>query len=671
MNAIRPAIVMFPTDTDSELSASAGNAAAHSRTPVRNHDDRLRRELLDLAARSGLTISLVTLAAMAVAAVVVHGRVPDARVFTWAICMVVAVALRVWLCRAWLARGQIAQSSTERQSLAVRLRIWEMRHSAVAFLIGSTWAALAILSRGVDGKLDVIVALTLTGVLVVANASHSANRASYLLFALPIVIAQEIVFIVGTDAYDSQMALLWPFFAAVLYAFHRAAASTFHGNLVARVDLERRAAEQRALLDTLALGFVVVRDGRIRDCNEAFLKMMRYSADDLIGRSVRQLVPAGQAVSEALRYHADVLAGLRESKFVRRVRGDGTLIDIKLDLGAVEPGNPSSALVGLYEDVTERLAIENAFHRAVQLQRLVFESAGEGIVLVQGGLIQHANQAFGDLVGVPSSRLLRQPLESFFEDRGGWREIEDQLNELGNVIRVERRIARSTGSTLWVGVTGRRVDPDLSGSNESATAHESRCIWVLADISAQKQREAESWHQANHDLLTGLPNRRFLQDRLDQALALARREATQLAVLAVDLDGFKSINDRHGHGTGDAMLAEIASRLRAAIREPDTIARWGGDEFVLVLQDIASREAAETMAARVIACVAEPFRHREHVFSVGASIGIAMCPEHGEHAAELIQSADLAMYAAKAGGGNAWRFASLAAQSPRARYRAI
>ena len=661
---------MLPTDSDSELFATGSNTPTHSRTLVRGHDERLRRELLNLAAHSGLTISLVTLAAMAVVVTVLNGRVPNARVFAWGACMGVAVALRVWLCTAWLARARLAHGNGDRQSLASRLRTWEAWHAGVAFLFGAAWAALAILSRGVDGELDVIVALTLTAVLVVANTSHAVNRLTYLLFALPIVIAQEIEFIIGTDAYDLPMALLWPFFAVALYVFHRVAASSFHANLVARVELERRAAEQRALVDTLALGFVVVRDGRIRDCNEAFLKMMGYSADELICRSVRQLMPDGPAFEAAQRHHVDVVAGLRESKFVRRVRADGTLIDVKLDLGAVEPGNPGSALVGLYEDVTERLAIENAFHRAVQLQRLVFESAGEGIVLVQGGLIQHANQAFGDLVGVPSSRLVRRPLESFFEDCEGWREIEDQLNSLGNVIKVERRIVRSTGPTLWVSVTGRRVELDDPESKETTAPHETRCIWVLADLSAQKQREAESWHQANHDVLTGLPNRRFLQDRLDQALALARREATQLAVLAVDLDGFKSINDSHGHGVGDAMLAEIARRLRGAIREPDTVARWGGDEFVFVLQDIDSRASVATMAARIIECVADPFRHQEHVLSVGASIGIALCPEHGEYAAELIQSADLAMYAAKAGGGNAWRFASLAAQSPRARYRA-
>ena len=630
----------------------------------------MRRELLDLAARGGMTHSLVTLAATFVVVILLKGSVPNAHLYAWAACLIVALALRVWLCRSWLGRARSWQANHDRQFVTYPLRTWKIWHAGVAFLVGACWAALAILSVGVDGKLDLIIALTLAGVLVVANASHTANRVTYTLFALPIVLAQEVGFITGSDAYDRPMALLWPFFAVALSLFHRAAASNFHANLAARVELERRAAEQRALVDTLALGFVVVRDGRIRDCNGAFLKMMGYSADELIGRSMHHLVPAGPALAEEQRHHADVLTGLRESKFVRRMRADGTLIDVKLDLGAVEPGNPSSALVGLYEDVTERLASENAFHRAVQLQRLVFESAGEGIVLVQGGLIQHANRAFGDLIGVPSSGLVRHPLESFFEDREGWSEIEAQLNTLGNVIKVERRIVRSTGPTLWVSVTGRRVELDDAESKEASAPHETRSIWVLADLSAQKQREAESWHQANHDVLTGLPNRRFLQDRLDQALALARRDATQLAVLAVDLDGFKSINDSHGHGAGDAMLAEIARRLRGAVREPDTVARWGGDEFVLVLQDIDSRASVENMAWRVIDCVAEPFRHLEYVLSVGASIGIALCPEHGEHAAELIQSADLAMYAAKAGGGNAWRFAAPVAHSLRARYRA-
>ena len=170
-------------------------------------------------------------------------------------------------------------------------------------------------------------------------------------------------------------------------------------------------------------------------------------------------------------------------------------------------------------------------------------------------------------------------------------------------------------------------------------------------------------------MLTGLPNRRFLQDRLDQALALARRDGRRVAILSLDLDGFKAVNDTYGHPFGDAMLEEVARRLSSVVREFDTVGRWGGDEFVLVLKEIESREVVELMVERVIASLSEPMNHRGQQLSVGVSVGIALFPDHGDEVEKVLLAADLAMYESKASGGNTWRFASTSAQEPRGKYR--
>ena len=302
------------------------------------------------------------------------------------------------------------------------------------------------------------------------------------------------------------------------------------------------------------------------------------------------------------------------------------------------------------------------------MQRLVFESAGEGIAIVSDGIIEQANQALSDLVGIPVAQLTARPLQSIFEDPQGWSEIEKRFQRLGNTLKLERRLLRSDGRAMWANVTGCLVDAPADAHRSVAGAVK-RSIWILADLSVQKQKEAENWHHANHDVMTGLPNRRFLQDRLDQALAFARRDGRRVAVVELDLDGFKSINDTHGHRVGDAVLEEVARRLSMVVRELDTVGRWGGDEFVLVLKEIESREVVEETVKRVIARLSEPIFYMNQNLSIGASIGIALFPDHGEEVEVLMLAADLAMYESKSSGGNTWRFAAPAAATPRGKYR--
>jgi diguanylate cyclase (GGDEF)-like protein len=172
-------------------------------------------------------------------------------------------------------------------------------------------------------------------------------------------------------------------------------------------------------------------------------------------------------------------------------------------------------------------------------------------------------------------------------------------------------------------------------------------VTTYIDVTEQRRNQALIAHMAHHDLLTNLPNRKLLLDRLEQATARVRR-GDVMALLFIDLDRFKPVNDRFGHAVGDMLLKEVAGRLRAATREVDTIARIGGDEFIVILSGFQNCEDVENVASRILIAIAEPFIIEGNTIEVSASIGIAMSPEDGVEPDHLMKNADAAMYRSKA-----------------------
>jgi diguanylate cyclase (GGDEF)-like protein len=168
----------------------------------------------------------------------------------------------------------------------------------------------------------------------------------------------------------------------------------------------------------------------------------------------------------------------------------------------------------------------------------------------------------------------------------------------------------------------------------------------VQDISDRKQAQQALEHQALHDALTGLPNRVLARDRLDQAILLARRQQTRVALLIIDLDHFKEVNDTFGHQAGDQLLRQVGERFMAELRETDTVARLGGDEFAVVLL-AADADAAGVVAAKLLAALERPFVVEGQALDVGASIGIAVYPDHSDGADSMLRRADIAMYVAR------------------------
>jgi len=217
--------------------------------------------------------------------------------------------------------------------------------------------------------------------------------------------------------------------------------------------------------------------------------------------------------------------------------------------------------------------------------------------------------------------------------------------------RGELELACKDGSTVWteVGTSGLRNDD----------GRYTGLLGVSRDIGERRRAEQRMRHMAQHDPLTGLPNRALFSDRLHLALAAARRDRMPLALMFVDLDHFKPVNDRHGHAVGDALLRQVALRMQQAVRASDTVARIGGDEFVVLLRSVDTAAHALAVARKLGQALARPVDVGDQALQVSASIGVALCPDHGDDELALSRAADLAMYAAKQAGRNQVRLAPL------------
>lgn len=222
-------------------------------------------------------------------------------------------------------------------------------------------------------------------------------------------------------------------------------------------------------------------------------------------------------------------------------------------------------------------------------------------------------------------------------------------------------VAISPGSKARLAVDDKHSNDEIGLLTKSANALLDTAEKAIDEIQAQHDQMKR---MATHDPLSGLPTMRLATDRLQVAISSARRASEQVALLFLDLDAFKAVNDTFGHDAGDALLQEVAQRLRKSIRDKDTAARIGGDEFLLILSGLQGRSAAATVAEKIVAAVSLPVAFAGHSLRVGASIGIALFPDHGDSMEVLRQAADSAMYRVKKAGKNGFGFAELGHPHP-------
>ncbi|SFE92833.1 putative bifunctional diguanylate cyclase/phosphodiesterase [Blastococcus tunisiensis] len=306
-----------------------------------------------------------------------------------------------------------------------------------------------------------------------------------------------------------------------------------------------------------------------------------------------------------------------------------------------------AALAANQQLLIERTAALDALAVSEGRFRSAFADAPTGMALVSLapdnlGRFTETNAALGRIVGRSASRLERLVLDELAhpEDRAALRTALEQL-AAGEVAHhlVQQRYVHANGGVIW-------ADTSVSVVRDSA-GWPVHGVLQLVDVTGRRQAEELLAHHALHDGLTGLPNRRLLADRLDQALTRARRHRTSVAVLFVDIDRFKTVNDSAGHSTGDALLRIAAERLSGHLRATDSAARFGGDEFVVICEEIGGEHELLVVAERLLAAMAEPFRVGDQEFALGGSIGIAVSLAGQDSAEALLRDADLAMYEAK------------------------
>jgi len=381
------------------------------------------------------------------------------------------------------------------------------------------------------------------------------------------------------------------------------------------------------------------------DVNRAFGKLTGLK--NVAGKRFTEVIPGGKDSQPELfeRYGRVVLTGKQEN-FEIEIKALGMWFSISA-YGAGE-----GRFVAIFENITERKQIERALRQAEEKYRAIFQDSVIGMFQsTPGGRYINANPAMAHMLGYDSPQELVASVtdisQQIYVDPTSREELARLLREQGLVKNFECAVYRKDGSKMWFSANVRAVSEDgvlvgYEGTNE--------------DITARKAAEERIQFLAYYDALTGLPNRTLLQDRLGKALAGARRQKCKIALLFLDLDGFKVINDSLGHSVGDLLLKEVAERLNTWGREQDTVARLGGDEFLIMLTQVKELADVAVAAERLMDAMTAEFVVQGRSLNISCSIGVSIFPEHGADCETLIKNADSAMYSAKDCGRNSFRF---------------
>ena len=392
---------------------------------------------------------------------------------------------------------------------------------------------------------------------------------------------------------------------------------------------------------------------RCHFANLAYLDWFGRQPAEMIGIHMRDLL--GEPLFTQTRANVEAALSGAPQQFERTLhKPDGSLRHILANY--VPHTDDSGATVGLFVLAGDVTVLKKA-ERDIELTASVFNSTIDGIMITGvGGKIMSVNPAFAAITGYSAVEAIGRTAAILSPDHHD----PDIEKSMAQVLATNRHwegeiwSRRKDGSAFrqWQRIT------TIDSANGSSAHH----VHVFNDVTERWRDDERKRHLAFHDPLTGLPNRALMIERVGQLINLTRREKRSVAVMFLDLDRFKAVNDTYGHAVGDALLKEVAARLRGLVRETDTVARLGGDEFVILLDNPANDDELARIAARIVASLGEPMLCGGKPVQIGTSIGIARYPIEGETPLDLIGNADAAMYVAKAAGRNAFRFSSADAQ---------
>ena len=410
--------------------------------------------------------------------------------------------------------------------------------------------------------------------------------------------------------------------------------------------LQESEARFRNAFDYAAIGRAIANpQGRFIRVNNSFCQLIGYTNEELLTKTWMKITHP-EDIKTSLNYAQDLVSGKIPSfRNVHRLlhkKGNSIWVDLTVVVLRDQEGNPIY-VVGDIVDITERVLAEQALKESEEIYREFVEGTDDLITQVdQQAMITFVNHRSREIFGLAPEECIGlstfefvhpDDMEASKRAFSGW--VKDRIK---NTTYENRQISH-TGQVfhmLWT--INFHYDPQGAIT----------CINSIGrDITKRKESEHLLEYLATHDTLTGLPNRSLFSDRLRHALSLAKRSSNYVAVMFIDLDDFKSVNDVFGHEMGDQVLKRVAKTLRNCVRESDTVARLSGDEFTLAVENIIKPEDAVAIAQKILSELSEPIREDGQQITITASIGISIFPTHGEDEVSLLKKADAAMYQVK------------------------
>ncbi len=425
----------------------------------------------------------------------------------------------------------------------------------------------------------------------------------------------------------------------------------------AEAALRDSEARFRAVFMMAGIG-IVLHDssGTMLDCNPMFLKMLEYSRSEIFGKSYGDILhPEDMTQRDLVRGQLAEGTHITLTLEKRFIRKDGTQRLGKTTMTMVRNHERRPQyFIDMVEDITESRKMQDALRQAERTYRNIFENAVEGIFIAdaKANFIK-ANPALARILGHATPQDMSSTANDLSRLRFCDHHVEERfmnmLMERGSATNFEVQIQRKDHRRIWASVS--------AWTATTSNGEIERIEGLVEDITDRKLSELSLQLRATTDDLTGVANRYLFMERLEQMITHAERGKKKFALLYMDLDEFKAVNDQFGHHIGDLLLMEAATRLRGRVRQSDVPARIGGDEFTLLLSNIHSTDNVALVAGDIVESMRRPFNLEDHECGVGVSVGISIYPDHGASSEELLQSADRAMYLAKESGGNTYRFA--------------
>ena len=422
----------------------------------------------------------------------------------------------------------------------------------------------------------------------------------------------------------------------------------------AQKKLVRLSEENRLLLDCVGEGiFGIDVDGKLMFVNPAAMDMLGRTKEELMGDSMHVLTHHTRANGEPYPESECPIHSVIQTRKLETVlddvfwRKDGSGFPVEYTSTPIIDNGQLKGAVVVFKDISERKQMEQHLQQA----SVVFDTTAEGILVTDAqNKVISVNPAFSAITGYREDEILGQTpnvLNSGYHTANFYREMWEQLREAGH-----------WSGEIWNRKKGGELYPEWLSINvvKDSSGNVLNYIAVFTDISLIKDTEQRLEYLAHHDPLTKLPNRLLLEDRLSHAIKTAHRNRSRLAVMFLDLDNFKKINDTLGHEYGDAILSDVANRLQGCLREGDTVARFGGDEFIIVLEQISDTDRVMGVADKILETIYTPMTHKGKSVLISTSIGISIYPDDGSKAETLLRHADAAMYSAKEEGRNCFAF---------------